>query len=1419
MATNLATAYIEVMPSMRGFEKKIKSSLGDVEVEAGKSGKKSGGIMAGGMAGMLKKGLKVAGVASVAGGVGSVAGAAFVKGFGRLNALDQAEAKLRGLGRSAEDITSIMDSVNSSVKGTAFGLDEAANSAAVFSTVGVKSGEEMDRAMKLLADTTAQSGTSFSEMTPIFAKIRAEGGLNIETFDQLNERATGVGEALSQHLGIPMEEVREKAKDIDFETFAEAMEKNIGGAAQETGKTFKGAWDNMNAALGRVGAKLLEPLFDAAPAVFGKITTGIDSVNKLIGPATEQVSEFVKSIFSGDGDDSGGGIFGGIRDSISSIREAIGDIDFAKVFDTLKQTLEDLRPTFDMVVGFVGGALKVAFETIGGLIESFVNHGKNIWTHLKGPLESLGNTVREQILPVFRDLFEWAQEQLPKFQGAFDAVRRIFDVLSPVVARLAGVAFGALGVALKVIWVVLKPVISVLKWLAGIVFTVISAGLRGLATVLEAIGPAWQAMKDALSVAWTWISETLWPGMKDAFAAIGEAASTLWVEYIQPAWEAISGALGTFWTWISETLWPGIQSVLGFIGGVFIGLWQTFIAPAWAGIRAAIGVVWNWISGTLWPGMQMVFQVIGSVVTWLWQNVFAPAWSGISAAIGVVWNWISGTLWPGMQSVFQAIGSVVTWLWQNAIVPAWSGIQGAISIAGDVIRGVTDRIRGFFQSIADKAGEIKSWITDRFTELTGFISSMPGKISSAASGMFNGIRDAFRDAINWIISKWNSLELSLDLPFGGGTVSIGTPNIPLFRDGGRVHGPGTGTSDSILARLSKGEFVVNAQATQDWLPLLAAINGGMGTGQTGGLPAFAEGGLVGADDLLNFARGHESMGKKHNRSLEGAPYIWGGGSKSNWGDCSGAMSMLAAFVLGRNPFQRYFATGNQEAWIRANGGHIGRPPTLRDVFAMGWFNGGPYGGHTAGSIFGRSGATHVEMGGGRGNGQIGGPAAAWDNGQFTNHGYFRLRRSEPLNVQVRPDGADGSWGGGEYDDSIDASGYGGTTSATSTSETKRQEKSLSAIYGDAMQEQAKDLLGFFSIPDSPSLLEAYSMYEEDKEKFQETPEGKQRRFEFLTKERLDAHNRQLAEVDEDFSRRIEEASDAAEKRKLREQLAARKSELNRLYEESERDELRKHEENMRGGDTTTRPANATPRAASLPDFSEGDGDEVKNAPAPPPDPNKPPHVAWKKGDGAQPWRPVLEWAIDRVGRGLTKSAPQVQAGIKQIGSESGGDPNISQQIVDVNGTGDAAGVGLLQIIPSTWKANRDPALPDDRRNGPANIVGALRYYVGRYGSDLTSRWGRGIGYKLGGYTGDYGTNEVAGHVHGREFVINADATKVWRPTLEAINAGARPAAPASFAGGPGGAAYSPVTNVTVRDEHAFHELQKRRERLTAARMK
>ena len=138
---------------------------------------------------------------------------------------------------------------------------------------------------------------------------------------------------------------------------------------------------------------------------------------------------------------------------------------------------------------------------------------------------------------------------------------------------------------------------------------------------------------------------------------------------------------------------------------------------------------------------------------------------------------------------------------------------------------------------------------------------------------------------------------------------------------------------------------------------------------------------------------------------------------------------------------------------------------------------------------------------------------------------------------------------------------------------------------------------------------------------------------------------------------------------------------------------------------------------------------------------------------AESWREMAMAAMRRQGFNADDPA-QVNAMLAQIMSESGGNADIAQQIVDVNGTGESAGVGLLQIIPGTFAAHRDPELPDDRRDPWANMNAALRYYKGRYGTDLTTMWGHGHGYAEGGILPKLGLFDNGGWLEHGAMAIN-----------------------------------------------------------------
>lgn len=125
---------------------------------------------------------------------------------------------------------------------------------------------------------------------------------------------------------------------------------------------------------------------------------------------------------------------------------------------------------------------------------------------------------------------------------------------------------------------------------------------------------------------------------------------------------------------------------------------------------------------------------------------------------------------------------------------------------------------------------------------TGFNSAAQSVVGQAgnATGTIGGAIGQIVTGIGGIVrSIGTGLGSIFSALFGGGGPVGDFVAGGLYADGGRITGPGTGTSDSIPIWASNGEYMVKATAAAKHLPLLEAINNDR-------LPRFATGGMIGA---------------------------------------------------------------------------------------------------------------------------------------------------------------------------------------------------------------------------------------------------------------------------------------------------------------------------------------------------------------------------------------------------------------------------------------------------------------------------------------------------------------------------------------------------------------------------------------------
>lgn len=510
------------------------------------------------------------------------------------------------------------------------------------------------------------------------------------------------------------------------------------------------------------------------------------------------------------------------------------------------------------------------------------------------------------------------------------------------------------------------------------------------------------------------IASVVFDALVVAWEALGTAFSFVWENVINPVFEFFQNLVMAWWTIVTTAFTAVAEIVNTVLVGAFNVL-SAAISAAWNGVIKPVFYTFKQVAEIIFPAIANIvrtvvgtaFRIMGDVISSTWNNVIRPAWNVMRTVFGIVADVLTGNfsnLGNRFSELGQRISNLVHGLFTNAFNLLKSVVTNSLNAAKAVI--------GIFKQAVISMVNISK---EKINSLVAGFQAMPGKIKAAFAGagtwlldagksIIRGLADGVRaaagmveDAVRAVIP--DNLERFVPVLHLGGVVPAFArggvlPNVPGFTRNDRD--PILGWSKEKkqpIARVEPGEFIVNRDATKKYGRLLAAINGGKFDGTKGdfGLPGYAKGGVVTYDQAYRFLRGESINGSRQPGSLEGSPYVWGGGLNANWGDCSGTQSAIASLVAGVGTSGRKFATGTQGGWLAQNGFRRGRGPG-KNAFETAYFNGGPYGGHTAGTLFDSKGRSlNVEMGGGRGNGQIGGPAAGSRHSQFTDVWWHPLK--------------------------------------------------------------------------------------------------------------------------------------------------------------------------------------------------------------------------------------------------------------------------------------------------------------------------------------------------------------------------------------------------------------------------------------------
>lgn len=277
----------------RGFGQQSDSGMGSLGTIA------AGSFIGGLGSQLLTKGLGV--IQDFVSKAGDLVKDVLSKGWDRLVSIDTAQTKMKALGLTASDTKQVMDNALAAVKGTAFGLGDAATVAATALAAGVKPGQALTEYLKLTADAAAVArkagqdmGVAFNDMGRILNKVTTQGYATNQELQQLSDAGLPIYQKLAKNLGRTEGQIIELAEKtgVAASQVRTALDDVVGGAALAMGQSFEGAMENARAAVGRLGAELLKPIFQPVKDDVGSLTSAIDGLTTLVKENQEGIIGF-----------------------------------------------------------------------------------------------------------------------------------------------------------------------------------------------------------------------------------------------------------------------------------------------------------------------------------------------------------------------------------------------------------------------------------------------------------------------------------------------------------------------------------------------------------------------------------------------------------------------------------------------------------------------------------------------------------------------------------------------------------------------------------------------------------------------------------------------------------------------------------------------------------------------------------------------------------------------------------------------------------------------------------------------------------------------------------------------------------------------------------------------------------------------
>ena len=795
MATELGTAYVQIVPSMQGISGSLSKALGS---EANSAGDEAGTNFMGSF--------KAKALALVAGlGIGKLLKDSISASISEGAALQQSLGGVETLFKSSAD--TVKNYANEAYRTTGLSANKYMESVTGFSASLLQSlGGDTDKAAEVanmaLVDMSDNANKMGSSMESIQFAYQGFAKQNYTMLDNLKLGYGGTKQEM-QRLLADAEKLTGVKYDLnnlsDVYSAIHAIQENLditGTTAKEAASTFTGSFESMKA---------------AAQNVLGKIAIGENVL-----PALEALAQTTSTFLFDNFFPMLGNIFSGMgvifTEGISKIASNLFGDEFGNaVYTQLSRVTEVFQTFFDMIFGSMSNQDNIDVLQALGFSEDAATQIVNIAENIRTTFENIGSVIAdvgsiavgfigdllgiqgsEQGVTILGTAFEIltsvlsvASAALKEITGFFKENQLAADLLKSAlvalgvtmaavkvagfVSELGGIS-GAIGIAKTAITTFATSItasisaIPLIGWIAAATaalawfFTQTETGKQMWGSFVEWFSGTFQSIAPAFAEAWNGITETavsVWTNLLVVVSPIIQSV----VDFIKSIWDGMS----SWWTenqsliqQTFETVWNAIQTVIQTVLPVIqtiientMGILATYIELTWNNISVIVVTVWELMKNSIQTAIDAIAGIIRAVM-----QIINGDWSG-------AWESIKGvaeTLWNGMVNagkiIFDGFAQILSNIWnviKSAASSAWEALKASVlSIINNIVTGA----QSAWDTMVGAVSALVSAITGFFDQLWNI--DLVGAGRAIMDGFLNGLKSAWGAVTDFVggIASW-----------------------------------------------------------------------------------------------------------------------------------------------------------------------------------------------------------------------------------------------------------------------------------------------------------------------------------------------------------------------------------------------------------------------------------------------------------------------------------------------------------------------------------------------------------------------------------------------------------------------------------------------------------------------------------------